>query len=362
MLPRETNPFIARAPQRGPGLLVIGISLGLHSAAFAGLLLFQEVTPPKPYAVFAVELVRAADLIGPPRGNVAEQAESPEAAQQVSPEDAENIADPQKPAHRAAGDEEFAASSKALNPSDSLTAEPAPKPIRHLSPPPIPENASHRRNLVSRTHQDASPIAEITSAPEELTEAARPILPAPRRKPSPLDPAASSSASKGRIEAEPTRIKDTSPRSGEQGSPREVAQSAPDRLVARGQQTTLLKVRKVQGMAALPVNVPGGGVVGKLDSSTRMPPRYAGRGLANAPPRYPYLARRSGQEGRAVLRVTVTPDGAAAAVRLHESSGYRLLDKAAIKAIKAWRFIPAKRGGIPVAGSVDVPISFKLTD
>lgn len=58
----------------------------------------------------------------------------------------------------------------------------------------------------------------------------------------------------------------------------------------------------------------------------------------------------------------VTADGAAAAVRLRQSSGYRLLDEAAVEAVKKWRFVPAIRAGAPVAGSVDVPVSFKLTD
>lgn len=364
MFPRDTGSLIARVPQRGPGLLAIGISLGLHSAAFAGLLLFQEVAPPKPpkpHAAFAVDLVRAGDLMGSPRGNAGEQTESPKATQEVVHADAENIADPKQPAHMTSGDGELAAS-EALNPSNNLTPEPASRLMRDLPPPTTPENASHRRDPVPRTHQDSSPIAKTASAPEALTEAARPIPPAPRRKPTRPDPAINSSTSKGRIDAELARMKDTSPRSGEQESAREVAQLVGGRLAAHGQQTAVLEVRKVHGVAALPANVPGSSFVGKLDSGAGMLPRYAGRGLVNAPPRYPYLARRRGQEGRAVLRVTVTPDGEAAAVRLHESSGYHLLDEAAIEAIKEWRFIPAERGGISVAGSVDVLISFKLTD
>ncbi|MGF1608698.1 MAG: energy transducer TonB [Kiloniellales bacterium] len=96
--------------------------------------------------------------------------------------------------------------------------------------------------------------------------------------------------------------------------------------------------------------------------SAATPPRYAGQGLSNATPRYPYFARQWGQEGRVVLRVKVTAGCQAAVVRLQETSGCRLLDKAAIEAIRKWRFLPASPAGGPVAGSVDIPVSFKLTD
>ena len=63
-----------------------------------------------------------------------------------------------------------------------------------------------------------------------------------------------------------------------------------------------------------------------------------------------------------MLLVQVSAAGDALAVRLRDSSGHRLLDQAALEAVKAWRFIPASRLGRPVAGSVAVPVSFKLAD
>lgn len=113
-------------------------------------------------------------------------------------------------------------------------------------------------------------------------------------------------------------------------------------------------------MAALPMIARDSRPAGGLGARSGTPSRYAGAGLSNAPPRYPYLARRRGQEGRVVLRVQVTAGGDPAEVQVRWSSGYRLLDDAAIRAVKAWRFSPASRGGISVASSVDVPVSFKL--
>ena len=91
-------------------------------------------------------------------------------------------------------------------------------------------------------------------------------------------------------------------------------------------------------------------------------PRFEGAGLANPLPRYPYLARRHGQEGRVVLRVLVTAAGDAKAVFIRRSSGYRLLDEAALKAVGTWRFVPARKADMPVVGAVDVPVSFRLTE
>lgn len=82
----------------------------------------------------------------------------------------------------------------------------------------------------------------------------------------------------------------------------------------------------------------------------------------NPKPAYPREARRKRQEGVVLLRVTVSPDGFPMTVHIQESSGYRLLDRAASKAVRTWKFIPATAGGTAVIGTVDVPIRFFLKD
>lgn len=89
-------------------------------------------------------------------------------------------------------------------------------------------------------------------------------------------------------------------------------------------------------------------------------PGYDVAGLDNPPPDYPELARRRGFEGRTVLRVEVSSAGRAVRVEIAESSGYALLDEAARAAVGRWRFAPAQRDGLAVAGSVEVPILFRL--
>lgn len=82
--------------------------------------------------------------------------------------------------------------------------------------------------------------------------------------------------------------------------------------------------------------------------------------LRNPSPAYPPLARRNGEEGKVVLRVLVNPQGSADEVEIRTSSGSRRLDESAQKTVRTWRFIPAKRGELPVQSWVLVPIIFKL--
>jgi protein TonB len=48
------------------------------------------------------------------------------------------------------------------------------------------------------------------------------------------------------------------------------------------------------------------------------------------------------------------------ALSISQSSGHALLDQAALKAIKSWRFRPARAGPLPIPSTVEVPIRFTL--
>lgn len=82
--------------------------------------------------------------------------------------------------------------------------------------------------------------------------------------------------------------------------------------------------------------------------------------LRNPAPPYPPLSRRMGEEGKVILRVSVTPEGTADSVEIRSSSGSTRLDEAAQKTVRGWRFIPAKRGDAAIQSWVLVPIIFKL--
>ncbi len=99
-----------------------------------------------------------------------------------------------------------------------------------------------------------------------------------------------------------------------------------------------------------------GGGPGQGSGTATAKPLY----LENPPPAYPERARRLGQEGVVLLAVTVTPAGTPRHVDLKKTSGYPLLDNAAISSVRRWRFRAATVAGIPVETMVDVPVRFKL--
>ena len=92
-------------------------------------------------------------------------------------------------------------------------------------------------------------------------------------------------------------------------------------------------------------------------AATSMPTPIPGQ---NAPPEYPARAMRSGETGTVLVRVMVGPDGVPTDVEVAQRSGSRDLDRAALGAVRHWRFRPARRNGQPVAASIDIPIDFQL--
>ena len=89
-------------------------------------------------------------------------------------------------------------------------------------------------------------------------------------------------------------------------------------------------------------------------------PIYGAAYLNNQPPAYPLTARRRGIEGTVLLRVEIHANGHCQQVRVKRTSGHAVLDRAALEAVRQWRFVPARRGGHAVTATVDVPISFRL--
>lgn len=80
----------------------------------------------------------------------------------------------------------------------------------------------------------------------------------------------------------------------------------------------------------------------------------------NEPPEYPRAARRRGLEGQVRVRVRVSVAGTALQIRIATSSGYEILDEAALEAVARWHFTPAREGGRPVEGEIVVPVRFQL--
>jgi protein TonB len=80
----------------------------------------------------------------------------------------------------------------------------------------------------------------------------------------------------------------------------------------------------------------------------------------NPAPRYPERAVDAGLEGVVTLCVTVGAGGDVESVTVKTSSGSVLLDRAAVQAVRGWRFRPALRAGRAVRSRFEVPIRFRL--
>lgn len=92
-------------------------------------------------------------------------------------------------------------------------------------------------------------------------------------------------------------------------------------------------------------------------------PRPADRAvepIVRVQPDYPPEAFRAGEEGTVVLRVDVDASGNPGNVDIVSRSGSRDLDRAAIEAVRKWKFRPAMQGGQAVASQVEVPIDFRM--
>lgn len=96
------------------------------------------------------------------------------------------------------------------------------------------------------------------------------------------------------------------------------------------------------------------------EPSPAMAPDRAPVLVSSPSPRYPAQAWRRRESGTVMVRVDVGPDGVPTSTSLAQSSRSRSLDKAALDAVRRWRFEPAMAGGRPVVASVVVPIEFNL--
>lgn len=119
-----------------------------------------------------------------------------------------------------------------------------------------------------------------------------------------------------------------------------------------------------QQVAATPVAPPvqAAPPVAAAAPVTDTAPDYKAAYLNNPRPAYPMAARRMGWEGRVVLNVEVLAEGSCGDASVYQSSGHEVLDNAALRTVKGWRFVPASRAGRPTTQWFKVPIQFSLKE
>lgn len=112
--------------------------------------------------------------------------------------------------------------------------------------------------------------------------------------------------------------------------------------------------------------------VGRVESVTKpaVPVTMSRRnvGAQSAPsfvhrpePVYPPELLQQGIEGTVLLWARLGIDGRLTRVRIEASSGYTVMDHAALIAVQKWRLAPAKRNGKPLAKDVVLPIIFRIS-
>ncbi len=99
---------------------------------------------------------------------------------------------------------------------------------------------------------------------------------------------------------------------------------------------------------------PGGTIYDMAEVDT--PPRLK----YYSPPMYPPRAKGQGVEGRVFVRCAVSAGGKVLNARIIQADPVGYFEKAALKSVKKWTFIPAKFQGKKVAVHVDIPLSFSL--
>jgi len=79
--------------------------------------------------------------------------------------------------------------------------------------------------------------------------------------------------------------------------------------------------------------------------------------ISAPPPQYPMMSRRLKEQGTVFLSVLVGTDGNVSDISVSRSSGSSRLDKAALEAVRRWRWAPLMRNGaaVMVRGVVDIP-------
>jgi protein TonB len=75
---------------------------------------------------------------------------------------------------------------------------------------------------------------------------------------------------------------------------------------------------------------------------------------------YPLVSRRNGEQGTVLVKVLVARDGTVLKAELEKSSGSPNLDIAAVRSVKNWHFVPARRGDETIEKEYIVPAVFKL--
>ncbi|MDR3406262.1 MAG: TonB family protein [Chthoniobacter sp.] len=120
----------------------------------------------------------------------------------------------------------------------------------------------------------------------------------------------------------------------------------------RAPRTASASIRRgTSGAAASGMNAGGGGGSGYVS------PQY----LVRYKPPYPEQARAQRLEGVVLLLVGVDAEGHVTSASIRQGCGHAMLDRAALEAVRSWRFSPGRQDGRAIPATVEVPIRFNFS-
>jgi protein TonB len=198
-------------------------------------------------------------------------------------------------------------------------------------------------------------IADGLPAPAAPTVAQETLAPVPARRRAARTPAVRTPVARSHSRVGPARISSPVESAPEQTAAPVAASAGTDLPVAAAEDAG------GAGRLDLSVTAPAIAAVGngrEGGGADYVGPDFNANYLANPEPEYPPLSRRLREQGLVQLRIYVTVEGRCGEVELFRSSGYERLDRAATDGVRRWRFRPAQRAGMAVAGWVVVPIRF----
>ena len=157
--------------------------------------------------------------------------------------------------------------------------------------------------------------------------------------------------------AKPVSIEATQPIQRE--TPPPIIAATPVMPVAAATPVVIAPAPVISPPAASP-EAPSPAAIAPAAAAPLIPPNGEAATLHNPAPVYPLEARRRRQQGTVRLRVTVSVEGHVQDIAVARTSGFDLLDQAALKAVRRWTFVPGSRGGVPVEAVGSLAIPFKL--
>lgn len=244
-------------------------------------------------------------------------------------------------------------------PAAVSASEPTPKPVAPAAQAvakPVakivqtPNSAPHVPESKPQLTKPISPIVTAKTTQSSLSKPARSIPTTPQ-------PTKTKAAQPKPIEAKPIRSKPTEPRQIDASSAKADVSDLKSSLPSRSRHAT------TQLSSAI-TNDGGSGTKSAADTALSRKNGGATTILTelklqplpgNPQPRYPALARRRGQEGQVLLRLSVNAAGQVETITIARSSGHDLLDQEAQRTVMRWRF-PSS----PAGGTMTQPISFRL--